>query len=131
MTILAALLSRVLFRWCTSPSSLSLVGTKMKLTDDNDSLYGCTCGQVLFYLSRYYIPGDHTHVKALVCHFRFALCSEVHVLDDCMTGCSALVYSSYTSAITRSLSLLPRILDTGKIIADSMVSAVCRTNTSW
>ena len=34
--------------------------------DDTGSLYGCTCGQVLYYLAHYYIPGDHTHVKALV-----------------------------------------------------------------
>lgn len=50
-------------------SWLWVVHTTMKLTDDNDRLYGCTCGQVFYYFAHYYIPGDHAHVKALVCHF--------------------------------------------------------------
>ncbi|KAI0726550.1 hypothetical protein C8Q72DRAFT_844956 [Fomitopsis betulina] len=29
-------------------------------------LYGCTCGQVLYYVTHYYIPGDHAYITILV-----------------------------------------------------------------
>ena len=30
-------------------------------------LYGCTCGQVLYYLQQYHLSGDYTYVTVMVC----------------------------------------------------------------
>ena len=35
-------------------------------------LYGVTCGQVLYYLTHYYVPGDHAYITILVCRDYFA-----------------------------------------------------------
>ena len=76
--------------------------------DNHISLYGCTCGQVLYYYAHYYIPGDHAHVKALVCHFHPSPSHRINGSDDRMAGCSALV----TTVICFFNRCLPMLLTT-------------------
>lgn len=45
------------------------------LTGEN-RLYGFTCGQVMYYLTHYYMPGDHAYVTSLVRHDYYTILHE-------------------------------------------------------
>ena len=56
-------------------------------------LYGCTCGQVMYYLTHYYVPGDHTYITILV-RCAFLSTSYTRTLSDIGT-LRSFSYGSY------------------------------------
>ena len=84
------------------------------------SLYGCTCGQVMYYVTHYYIPGDQRYIAVLVSLGILVRGKDVLISHDAtLSGCPALVGGLV--CYNDRIDVAGRILDTGKTMVDLAV----------